>query len=316
VDQNGLCGAHLRRWRKLGGPPAAELAGEAQPAAARPCTVDGCLFLGPPGWTLCDAHHRSWVFLRRSHPAMDERGYVAHLAQARARTSPRYDVRGLPPIVRLELQFALQVRHDQRAAMVHPAAFRALVRWLARAGVTSMLDESDGWWQHSAAEHLAGRMRGPALALARYARRALGDLRDAAAGEVWTLDVWPVARIDLDGRWSHQTVGRISFVAIEPGWVRELAKRWARWRLSTATKSPSSIAGACASLRHFTRWLSGIDALPQDPSQLTREVLERYLAWLAASGLSAARTPSGAAARCGSSRRAVGRGSPRTRAGP
>lgn len=291
VAQNGLCGTHLRRWRALGRPAAAEFAAVAgaAPTAGAACIVEGCPFPGPPGWRLCDAHHHSWRFLRTRHPEMDEAGYVAHLAAARQRSSPRYDVCGLAQPLRLELQLVLQARHDERTVSVDPAAFGALARWVGQAGVTSLLDGDDAWWQRSAAEHLTTRRRGPALALVRYARRTLGDLRDAAAGQLWELDVWPVARVDPDGRWAHQPVARISFVGIEPAWLRELAKRWARWRLSIQTKSPRSIVGVCGSLRRFTAWLESVDALPAGPGELTRELLERLLAWVAASDIGPAR---------------------------
>lgn len=38
----------------------------------------------------------------------------------------------------------------------------------------------------------------------------------------------PTDRIDVDGRWAHQPVRRIYFAEIDPVWLRELAKRWAR----------------------------------------------------------------------------------------
>jgi hypothetical protein len=48
-------------------------------------------------------------------------------------------------------------------------------------------------------------------------------------------------------------VRRIYFADIEPAWLRELAKRWARWRITTTTKSPASVAVSTSSLREGVR---------------------------------------------------------------
>jgi integrase len=61
-------------------------------------------------------------------------------------------------------------------------------------------------------------------------------------------------------------------------WLRELAKRWARWRITTATKSPGSVAVSTSSLRTFTSWLADRDALPATPAEITRALLEDYRA--------------------------------------
>jgi hypothetical protein len=57
----------------------------------------------------------------------------------------------------------------------------------------------------------------------------LARLRDERpGGEVWDWDTWPTNRIDTGGRYAHQPTKRIYFSDIEPDWLRELAKRWAR----------------------------------------------------------------------------------------
>jgi integrase len=113
----------------------------------------------------------------------------------------------------------------------------------------------------------------------RFCRSALARLRDEHhAGEVWEWDTWPTSRIDPDGRYAHQPTRRIYFADIQPDWLRELAKRWARWRITTTTKSPASVAVSTSSLRRFTTWLADHDALPATPAAVTRELLEDYRA--------------------------------------
>lgn len=58
------------------------------------------------------------------------------------------------------------------------------------------------------------------------ARRALRE--EQSGEEIWRWDTLPTDRIDVDGRWAHQPVRRIYFAEIDPVWLRELAKRWAR----------------------------------------------------------------------------------------
>jgi integrase len=52
----------------------------------------------------------------------------------------------------------------------------------------------------------------------------------------------------------------------------------ARWWLSAGTKSPLSIAHTTSSIQRLCRWLEHSDGLPERPSGLTRELLERFLA--------------------------------------
>jgi hypothetical protein len=121
----------------------------------------------------------------------------------------------------------------------------------------------------------------------RYVRARLQDLSDEHSGiEVWEWDTWTVERLGVDARYAHQPQRRIYFTDIEPPWLRALAKRWARWRITSDTLSPAAVAGSTNALRSFCRWLAAEDALPAAPAQLTRELLERYLAQVHARELS------------------------------
>ncbi|MCA1699513.1 MAG: site-specific integrase [Actinobacteria bacterium] len=191
---------------------------------------------------------------------------------------PRFDSGGLPRVLQLELEFALQRRHDERGAELTPRVFGELARWAERERIESLLDHGDRWWGDSA-QALRPQVRAQTLAFLRYARLRLQVLREEQTDvEPWEWDVWRVDRLDPDGRWSHQPTRRIYFCDIEPPWLKALAKRWGRWRLSAATKSPLSVCHTTASLRKFCRWLERAEAVPKRPSDLTRELLERFLA--------------------------------------
>lgn len=184
---------------------------------------------------------------------------------------------GVGPIVALEFGYALQCRQEARGAQITPLIFGQVVRWLRERPVDSLLICSDAAWARAAEERFTTGCRANPLAWVRYCRRVLGRLRDERHDdEVWAWDTWPTERIDPDGRYAHQPARRIYFADIEPDWLRELAKRWGRWRITTATKSPGLVAVATSSLRTFTSWLAARGALPAAPSQITRALLEDY----------------------------------------
>jgi integrase len=201
------------------------------------------------------------------------------LQTGQERGRPRFDLRGLGPIVALELGYGLQCRSDTRGAAITPLIFGQVVRGLRERPVDSLLIGSDAAWARAAEERFTAGTRANPLAWVRYCRRVLGRLRDERHdGEVWDWDTWPTDRIDPDGRYAHQPVRRIYFADIEPGWLRELARRWARWRITTATKSPASVAVSTSSLRTFTTWLADRHALPTTSAEITRALLEDYRA--------------------------------------
>ena len=284
VDTHGLCYAHRRHWQRAGCPPIETFA-RAAPAvrtSSTACAVSGCRFPAIAGQGLCDTHHRSFGWLATRRPGLEPADYVEHLATARQQIRPRFDLRGVGTVVALELGYALQCRHDQRGAAITPLIFGQIARWLGERPVDSLLVGSDAAWASAAGERFTPGARGNPLGWLRYCRGMLARLRDERhGGEVWDWDTWPTNRIDTGGRYAHQPTKRIYFSDIQPDWLRELAKRWARWRITTATKSPASVSVSTSSLRRFTSWLAARDALPAGPEQLTRALLEDYRAHVA-----------------------------------
>ena len=281
VDSQGLCGAHYHHWQRAGRPSMAGFAADA-PAVrtgSGACLVPECGFPAVVGGRLCDGHNKSYQWLRRYRPDAGAEGYVQHLLDARERPAPRFDIQNLGQVVWLELAYALQCRHDQQGAAITPLIFGQVVRWLRDEPVDSLLIGSDAAWAKAAAERFPQKVCRNPLAWVRYCRRVLQRLRDDRhGGEVWEWDTWPVDRLDIGGRYAHQPVRRIYFAEIEPDWLKALAKRWARWRLTTVTKSPASIAVSTSSLRRFTSWLADRGEALDMPAGITRRVLEDYRA--------------------------------------
>jgi integrase len=281
-----LCYPHFGRWKLAGRPDQAAWEASANAVAVRSgarCRLPGCRFPAMGKHGFCDTHNMHFAHLRAIDPAATPADLIVRAARRRRSSVPRYNVLELPELVGLEMQFALQCRHDARRARLEPVVFRNATRWVAELGVGSLLERSGRFFEHAARERFASaRVRGrgcPELAWVRYARARLQDLRDEHNGiDAWGWDTWTVERIGVDARYAHQPQRRIYFAGIEPAWLRELAKRWARWRIISVSLSPAAAAGATNALRAFCRWLAAEHALPATPRELTRGLLERYLA--------------------------------------
>ena len=103
----------------------------------------------------------------------------------------------------------------------------------------------------------------------------------------WLPDVWDVRGLPLGDTHRHQRVSWVDWKEVEPRWLRELAKRWARHRLLTGTRSPDTIHAAAGQLRCFSRFLAEHRIDLPAPGALTRPVLERFRAHVLDLALSA-----------------------------
>jgi integrase len=244
------------------------------------CVVVGCRFPAAGKMVFCDGHGWRFCNARAARPGLTAEGYIAYLTEARRVTAPSYDMSGLPRVVQLELGLALQCRQAAARAQMQPLTFGQVVRWVLDEGVASVLERGEAHWVASAERRFAHRkVRSNPLAWLRFVRQCALQLRARESGEqVWDWDTWPTDQLDVDARWAHQPVRRIYFSDIDPVWLRELVKRWARWRLTSATKSPASIACSTSSIRRFCRWTEANDVALAAPAAISRDVLERYRA--------------------------------------
>jgi integrase len=264
VMRRQLCSRHALAWRRAGEPAAtAAWAASVQPAVARPgqdaCLIARCELWAEPGWPFCMGHLRRWK--RNGRP--DMAGFVRSCGEP-AGDAGQADLTVLPRQLRLEVQYALQCRSDDKTVTNRPAVVSMTVRRLADSGAGSLLDLAEREWHNTSASAIR--------ALITYAHRKVTTL---AEGEGWEneypRDTWRLDRIGVrDG--SAQSI--LQFGRIPQPWLRNLAKRWTRWRLSTGLSVSASYAGVMA-LTRLAAFLqeAGID----DPGRLDRETLERYL---------------------------------------
>ena len=124
----------------------------------------------------------------------------------------------------------------------------------------------------------------PAVASAATLRSvsAAGD----ELGDRYAADVWRAADLGVSAR---RGVGAVSFAGINPPWLREAAKRWARQCLATGCAFNTIRAGTQA-LTRFSGFLNQCQPPMGQPTEMDRAMLERYLAWLASLSVASAPT--------------------------
>jgi integrase len=273
----GLCEGHYKRYLRAGRPDIGAWI-EAGPPVVPPdppaaCPVPGCGLWPSSVAVFCHAHASAWKLSGRPDPAEFAPGYGNEAKLARERIS----LRGLSPQLRLEWQYALQCRSDEGREKVNPGEAQRAVGFTAGAGVTSLLDwDEDRWRQHKPPPGQPGMFATTPRSLIVYARRQAENL---AFGRGWDVeyprDTWRLRNLGIIDPIAH-----VRFGGIPQQWLKDLAKRWCRWRLSIGL-GPGSPARGARVLAHFGTWLAGQDA-GAGIEAVTRPLLERYLAVLQA----------------------------------
>jgi hypothetical protein len=95
------------------------------------------------------------------------------------------------------------------------------------------------------------------------------DLERCYAADAWRAD-------DLGVR-AARCRGAVNFIRINPPWLREATKRWARHRLATGCAFGTLLVDVFA-LQYFSQFLAAHDPPVLHPEQIDRPLLERYLA--------------------------------------
>jgi integrase len=265
--RGGMCGLHAQRWERAGRPDLMEWLAESQPfkqpASGVTCRIPHCE-LWPQGTSaFCQSHTNTWKVNGR--PDVDD--FADHFAEVPP-ISETIHLDLLPPQLKLEMQYVLQRRHDDRQGKLTTHVVMRLVRALADANVGSLLDYDEQAWKKRICW---GRKDSRAQGLLGYAHRTVADLAEAGGWEAeYPREVWRMRRLGYEG---DRTLG---FGAISQPWLRELAKRWVRWRLSAGLGLEAGGGRPVVVITRFARFLANIGVERID--QIDRSVLERYLA--------------------------------------
>ncbi len=267
VARKGLCAQNAQRWDRVGQPDLDGWVARArpvkQPSAGAACRIPHCRLWPQATSPFCHTHTNTWR--ANGRPGVDE--FADHFADSPlVGATVRLD--RLAPHLRLEVQYVLQSRHDDRQAKLTPDVVMRMVRRLADANLTSLLDHDE----QTLRERIQfGGKDSCARGLLGYAFRTIADLAETGGWEAeYPRDVWRMHRLGYDG---DRT---LRFTGIDHSWLRELAKRWVRWRLAAGLGLESAGGRPVVVLTRFARFLTdiGIDR----PEQIDRAVLERYLA--------------------------------------
>lgn len=266
VARGGMCQLHYQRWDRAGRP---DLDGWLanplvikQPAPGAVCAIIDCPLWPRADLPFCHTHANTW----RVNGRPDVAAFVERFAKVEITEDQIVRVGGLTPQLRLEIQYALQCRHDQRTTKTFPAVVMALVRALTTANASSLLELTEHEWRTRIGRPTHSMMRSLLL----YARRQVADLVEAGGWEAeFARDVWQMRRLGFAGN------QRLDFTGIGQPWLRELVKRWLRWRLGTGLDLEVARRGLRA-LARFARFLDRIDVTVL--AGIDRAVLERYLA--------------------------------------
>ena len=220
---------------------------------------------------LCHAHYARWH--DNGQPDLDH--YIATAGPVNrdrpARHERQVDLGKLGWQLKLELQYALQQRSDHSQGKTHPDTVQRAVSVLAASGAVSILDVTEPAW----AQKLP-RRGDHARALLITARREVEDLHEGGCrwDTEYPRDLWRLRALGVPGQQPSVRFGQIP----QP-WLKALAKRWTRWRVTAGGRSDAAYQGVRAITR-FGQFLAASKVPAQGLGQLDRDLLERYLAVL------------------------------------
>ena len=265
--RKGLCIRHAAAWEQARMPALPgwldALPVTAPAVAPAGCLIGSCGLWAEPGGDWCRSHRATW----KRHGMPPAAGFAAQWAAGEPGAGrERIRLGGLPAQLKLEVQYALQRRHDERAGKAPPFVVMIMVRFLAASGASSLLDLTEQQWREA-----FGKKKSNAVALLAWSRRQAADLAEGTGWDAeYPRDAWQMHRLGFEGR------NVLDFSAIPQQQLKDLAKRWIRWRLSTGLGLE---AGGVRPLRVLTRLAAFLHARGITTMDgISRAVLEAYLA--------------------------------------
>ncbi|MGW6603494.1 tyrosine-type recombinase/integrase [Streptomyces sp. NPDC055036] len=273
--RQGLCVRHHGFWERADKPhkrtwvaslPAVEDSDQ------RVCRLSFCTLWAQGKSSFCHNHKSRWYAVGR--PEIEE-----FVRRCEAAGDDRFDFRPLEGErqLRLELRYALQCRRDERQVNTHSSAVAPVIRLVAASGTASLLEwPMERWSEYYAAGRGSSHSQNGQLAFLRYAYTHLEDLVHGSGWESeFPRDVWELRRLGIEG-----TRARLRFDRIAQPWLRELAKRFVRWRLSIGRSVNQAVVDILA-LNRFSGFLADPRVAADELARVDRAILDRYLADLA-----------------------------------
>jgi integrase len=277
VKHHRVCHRHANQLASRGGGSklAAFLAAvryEPTDSGERDCGFPDCRrWTDGPTSPFCRIHQ--WRWCGRGKPVLED--WLTELARG---GDPRVTFTGLRRQVKLELQFGMQCRNDEGAKLTPPRVVTRAITAIRAAGVSSLLDLDDRGWRNRIRPNRNGRTE--------LACRFIIDTRfrltallagDDPWADQYPRDVWDLDLLRVD-RNTNRDVRYFRFSGIRQPWLKDLVKRWTRWRLARGL----SISTLAINLRAVELFAGHLPArIP--PERVDRERIESWLAALQAS---------------------------------
>jgi integrase len=268
VARRGVCQLHWQRFERSGCSDLQAFLASPLPVKTPPaevtCRIDCCTLWPQAQLPFCHAHANTWKVNGR--PDID--AFAATFAAREVTEDETIRLGALSPRMRLEVQYALQCRAADRATKTLPPVVMRMVRFLAATPTASLLQLSEQQWRAELGRRAPKDTNARSLLI--YARRKVDDLFTAGGWDAeFSREVWQLRRLGYPG---NQT---LDFTVIPQPWLRDLAKRWLRWRMGTGLHLEVARRGL-RSMARFARFCDriGITGL----AAVDRAVIEAYLA--------------------------------------
>lgn len=264
-----LCHHHHATWTATPHHGSAQAWAEtvqAGPTGQTDCKVPGCDLWASFADGFCVSHQgRSNAFRRRTGTA-DRDAFLAAVALAGL---PRIDLTGLAPQLKLEVQYVVQCFLDSGPRRVNLSRWNVVVRAVHACGATSLLERTAAEWV--AALRLGHSNPDGALFISWGHDQVDRLVHGTGWDREYLLDTWQLDRV------GHAATGvaRITFTAIAQPWLRDLAKRWVRHRLSIGI-APAGVRRGIGILAQFSTHLDGVARPPRSTADLTRAMVQRW----------------------------------------
>jgi integrase len=258
-QRTGLCQAHSRRFRRVPGTRIEDFLADPRVRplpALGPCRVAACSRRSESEHGYCPTHYVRWRTSFAAVAGTDQEQW--DLACPAVAEPGRVSLRGLPPLVAVQVLTGIQYRVREQGAKITDVSLRAVCDGLRRQRAVSAVTADPGQITGKAARSLL-------RAFARRARLALADPAREQIADTWDLAVF-----------GHP--GGLSFTAITQPWLREAAKAWAaeelpRHRGGGAAKVREKISAAA----RLSESLRCRDDRGDDPAVLGRTDAEAFL---------------------------------------
>ena len=262
VPRSTLCEPHRRRFRRKPGACLEQFLVDPRLRPLPPlgpCQVAACTRRAESEHGYCPTHYVRWRTTVTADPDTDQRHW--QLTQPAVAQGGQVSLRGLPPLVLLEVLFGVQQR-VRGGAKILDVTLRTVCDTLRRQQTPQIAA--------CPPELVPGKpARALLAALVRHVRRALADPGHERVGDSWDLALF-----------GHR--GRLSFTGIRQPWLADAAKVWAGEELPRHRGGgASNVRTKVNALARLSESLRTREDHGQVPERLGRPDIEAFLNRLA-----------------------------------